>query len=120
MFPPPLDDLDVADEYEEEVEQLCMSAYYLRLTAPCFRTEFGATEAEKAFLPYEEKELEVLEAQTFGTHEGIYTATTQFKDYKYFTDVIKDKASPTMKKKTDQVTLLDAMKNLHWCIKNGK
>ena len=120
MFPPPLVDLDAADDYEAEVEQTCMSAYYLRLTAPCFRTEFGATEAEKAFLPYEEKELEVLEAQTFGTHEGIYTATTQFKDYKYFTDVIKDKASPTMKKKTDQVTLLDAMKNLHWCIKNGK
>ena len=120
MFPPPLEDLDAADDYEAEVEQTCMSAYYLRLTAPCFRTEFGATEAEKAFLPYEKKELEVLEAQTFGTHEGIYTATTQFKDYKYFTDVIKDKASPTMKKKTDQVTLLDAMKNLHWCIKNGK
>ena len=120
MFPPAPDELEDQDMYEDEVQEVCMSAYYWRLATPYCRTTFESTEQEKKLLPYEEKELEALEAQTFGTHEGIYTPTTAFADYKYFTDAVKDKTSPTHKKKTDQITLLDAMKNWHWCIQNGK
>ena len=120
MFPRAPDELEEQDMYEEEVQEVCMSAYYWRLAAPYCRTTFESMEQEQKLLPYEEKELEALEAQTFGTHEGIYTPTTAFADYKYFTDVVKDKTSPTHKKKSDQITLLDAMKNWHWCIQNGK
>ena len=107
-------------EFEEETKARVLSAYYYRVVDVHLRDDLTPTDQERLILPYKEDLLEQLSEMTFGKHDGMYTNTPLFEStYKYFTEPIKEKGSPTFRTK-GQLSVMETLQNWQWVAGNGK
>ena len=117
---PRREEYPVDDDFEEETKARVVSAYYYRVGDIHLRDDLDPTEEERKILPYSAEQLQALSEMTFGKHDGMYTPTPLFEsNYKYFTDGIKEKGSPTCRVK-GQLSVLETLLNWQWVAGHGK